>query len=502
MTNLRTLTAALALSIPLIACADDHPSVTRVAWLDECPSTPDLTKVQGFSAVGVALVAAIGTKLIDGAIDTAASALKAAGESKSASSTARSFQSFYYVNQMADVVPDPSLRCVVVVRGKFTNEASGNAFPWADKSLSIKGLQAVDFRFEAAIRPVTGLKSFQLVPVYAELARAQENSWWSQGAKARDYTVSVAMQAPGTTSPFASTTFVIPQLKEGTPALADDWRLAQQISEPLPFPAPPIDVEAMRVRREKAVAPLLLAVDILTPAKAQDPAPNLYAQDESKVRAALKALCTGQSAFNATLPREQWQLDARCAQEHEIEARRVALDQELATALRSPKAAGRSGRSLDWATRICQPKTVPPKDGPETDCQAFKTDDKLTNATYSPFTTNITVVETRDGNKFLGYLGKALGDSKESLGKEIASRVLPDKKDPAGDEARDRAASRALAFADLEVERAGQALAEALEAKKAVSEITAARVILLKAKVAANDAYRAAGRPVPYPEAD
>ena len=502
MSYARSLVTSFLLGLPLIACAEESPSVTRVAWLDACPSEPEQPGLQAFGGVAAAMIAVVGPKLVDGAIDAAASALKAAGESKSESSSARVFQSFYTVNQMADLVPSPELQCVVVVRGKFASGPSHADFPWADKAETLKGLQSIDFRFEARMRAVNGLKSFQLVPILAELQRVQKRPWWSFGAQqARDYNVSLALQVPGAASPFAAASFTIPDLKEGQRASFDNWRLAQQVSEPMAFPAAPADVDAARARREKAVAPLLAAVDILTPSEAGDPAPSLYVK-EPGVMQALQAYCSAQAEFNSQLPEAARQLDTRCAQQFGVDEKRERLDGALQTALRASTEQGGSGRSIEWATRVCKPRKLPPKDGPERDCEHFESDTSLTSAAFSKFSTSLTLVETREGSRFLSYLGTALGAAKEDMGKAISDRLIPAVKDQDADEATSRAARRAIGLADLEVERAEQALAEALAALKSASEVTTARVALLKAKTSANDAYRAVRQPVPFPEVD
>lgn len=502
MPTTRLLVATIAMALPLQACAEEPPSVTRVAWLDQCPSEPEQPGLQAFSGFGAAIIAAVGPKLVDGAIDAAAGALKAAGESKAESTSARAFYSFYTVNQMADLVPNPDLGCVVVVRGRFASGASHASFPWADKAETLKGLQSIDFRFEARMQAVSGLKSFQLVPILAQLQRVQKRPWWAFGARqTRDYNVSLALQVPGAASPFASVSFTITALEEGQSASFDDWRLAQQVSEPMAFPAAPADVEAVRAKREKTVAPLLAAVDILTPRPATDPAPSLFVK-EPQVMEALEAYCSAQVKFNTLLPEAARQLDARCGQQYGLEQRRDALDQALQTALRTPKDKGGSGRSIEWAERVCDPKVRPPRNGPETDCKGFKSDPTLAAAKFSKFTTRLTLVETREGSRFLAFLGTALGAAKADLSKAISDRVVPAVKNPAADEATSRAAGRAVGLADLDVLRAEQVLAEALEAKKSASEVTTARVALLKAKTAANDAYRNAGQPVPFPEVD
>ena len=67
-----------------LAHAEEPVQQTRVAWLTSCPSDPQevLDAQANRSALLGALVTAIGAKVIDGAVDSAASALKAAGETK------------------------------------------------------------------------------------------------------------------------------------------------------------------------------------------------------------------------------------------------------------------------------------------------------------------------------------------------------------------------------------------------------------------------------------
>lgn len=62
---------------------------TRVAWLATCPSDPPIdTQATGNkSAILGALVTAIGAKVIEGAVDSAAEALKAAAQTKTFATT-------------------------------------------------------------------------------------------------------------------------------------------------------------------------------------------------------------------------------------------------------------------------------------------------------------------------------------------------------------------------------------------------------------------------------
>jgi len=99
------LLVVFAVSTSQLAWASGLSLQTRVAWLDYCQSEPKErieTDSDRAAPLVVGVLAVLAPKFIEGAIDAAAIALKAAGESKSVTSTARSSANFYNISQNAD----------------------------------------------------------------------------------------------------------------------------------------------------------------------------------------------------------------------------------------------------------------------------------------------------------------------------------------------------------------------------------------------------------------
>lgn len=184
-----------------LAHAEEPVQQTRVAWLTSCPSDPQevLDAQANRSALLGALVTAIGAKVIDGAVDSAASALKAAGETKTVSSTARSASDFYEITTAADLKVKGT--CLVVVRGVFDEKKTSFA-QWAENADEFRGLQSTSFWLEAKVRSLRGLKYFQLVPQYLKVGEFQESGWFDP--QDRDFVVAVTLTVPGGAQPFGS----------------------------------------------------------------------------------------------------------------------------------------------------------------------------------------------------------------------------------------------------------------------------------------------------------
>lgn len=474
-----TLGCVHAALVPAISHAQEGAVYTQVSWRDACPNGPKAAETLGAKSLLGAVFAAVAPKLVSGAVDAAAAALSEAGKSKDFSSSARTEAKFYTVTPTAEQQISGNIRCVVIERGRFLTAGSTDAAePW--------------FRFEAHVKMVAGLKFFQLEPVYLKASRFEEKRWFDPGK--RSYSVSVTLATPGAASPFASTALSFTDLTEGEELKFGDWRLAQARSQPLPLPADMADVQRTVEAREKAMAPYLLAVDILSPAKPESPRPPTLL-NQAPADDALDKLCTAIGRHNAKVPRAFALNDDRCA--FEVEAARRRLD--LASAL-----VYRNSKAQVWARNLCpnHPGTV------EVDVAAACPN--AVSPTYTAqslgfFTTVTTLVETRAGSRFAAFLGTALSAAKDDVSKSIVTRVVRDSTpvDPMAEEATARNDRRAIALAELLVAKAEDALAEAQAAEPRVqSKITQAQIDLLKARIAANDAYRSVSLPVPYPSAD
>jgi hypothetical protein len=486
-TALCGLVAALA---PAAASAQEGPVYTQVSWRGECPNGPKPTESLGAKSLVGAVFAAVAPKLVSGAVDAAATALSEAGKSKDFSSSARVEGKFYIVTLEAEQRLSPDIRCMVVERGRFSSSGTKDAAePW--------------FRFEAHVKVLGGMKFFQLEPVYAKVHRFEQKRWFDAGK--RSYSVSITLATPGAASPFASAAFSFADLTEGEELRFGDWRLAQARSQPLAFPADMADVKRKVEAREKALAPYLLAMDILGPAKPEAPRPPpVLAQEPAS--GALDRFCKAVREHNAKVARQFALNDDRCAVD--VEAARLALDRASTQVYRNKAAKG-------WAEKLC-PNFVDPKtdEGKSQQsvldaCPGASPDSDNDKASavvpLGFFATSATLVETRPGSRFAAYLGTALSAAKDDVSKAIVSRVVPDSTpaDPAVEDAVARDGRRAIALAELAVTKAEDALAEAQSTEPRVqSKVTQAQIDLLKARIAANDAYRVVGLPVPYPSAD
>ena len=464
------------------AAAHGDDLQTRVAWTETCPSTPaggdGVHRMIWFAG----LAAVIAPKLIEGAVDSAAAALKAAGEAKTVSSTAMALSSFYAINDDADLVVKAG--CAVVVRGVF-DDAKGSGLDWASRYDELKAVQRVAFRLEARVEPVKGLKFFQLVPQYLEVDEFQESSLFQHD---RDFVAALTMTLPGGAQPFGSATLAFHDLGKGTVLTAGDWRLKSATSPLIGFPAESTDATTAKAKREAVVAPFLLATDILTPPKPKPftPAPDVYA--DRGVQAGLNAVCQAVVDANKTLDKQFRINDDRCS--HGVVTARAALDAAL-------EVANRDAARQAWAKRVC-PKFVA---GDGSSCMADP-DPELSKKRFTLFTTQLTLSETRQGSKFAAFLGSALGAAKADVSTVLKDQLVPKtqaQKDSDADADRTKRAD--VMLADLAVTQAEDSLADLLlTANPASADVTAARIAIVKAKIEANKAHRKAGGLPPYPE--
>jgi len=483
------------------AAAAESLQQTRVVWNGSCSvSTPDkhteeIDKARS-GILGAALFA-VGPKLIDGAVDAAANALKAAGDSKSITSTARSGADFYEINPKGDLLVRHG--CVRVVRGDYTAAADAPR----DGLAAIDGLQglksaSVSFLFEARVELLRGLKLFRLVPVLLRVQKFSESTIFSNSE--RDYTIALSLAVPGATGPFGSASFTFPSVKEGDSIQEGDWRFANAVSEPIAFAPESPDAATARAKRQGAMAPYLLAMDIIksrhrhddaSAGKGEpvaDPIPSVYRN--INVMAAAADYCKGVHQYNEALDKSARSYDERC--KYVVEPATATLEAAL-------KMAHHDSARFAWAQKICgESKSAK---GEEDVCSNFDGNTPAVRATY--FSSTATLVETRAGSKFAKFLGAALGAGKADVSAAIAEKFLPESSEQKSAATQgERDARRALILAEMQVTQAEEALAAAVLAAKP-AEITSARIVHVKAKIAVNDAYRKAGSThIPYPELD
>jgi len=380
---------ALVLNAPQIR-AEDVLHETRVGWLSFCPSDPKPApdKDGNRSFVPTTIVTAIGGKLIEGAVDSAANALKAAGESKTVATTAKSGGNFYKVTPSADLSIKGT--CLVVVRGLF-DATKPSSEQWAQNSDDFKGLQSSSFRLEAKLNSLRGLKYFQLVPQYLKVEEFQESGFFTPSN--RDYVLAVSLTVLGGAQPFGSTEMRFKDVVRNTKWENDAWPLRTAVSLPIPYPSESADATKAKTKREAELAPYLLAQDILDtpPVEFLDPAPDVY--NDSSVQKKIKLLCDSIDTENRRLYDGHQLIDGRCP--YRVTQAQAALDSSL-------ESAHRNAEGVRWATAVCklEPSQAHPKLS-TTKCSNEPPPAKeILDKSFTYFTTQVTLSETRDGSNF------------------------------------------------------------------------------------------------------
>lgn len=124
---------------------------------------------------------------------------------------------------------------------------------------------------------------------------------------------------------------------------------------------------------------------------------------------------------------------------------------------------------------------------------------------FGAFLTTVVFTESRPANKFGVALAGVLSSSAGEIKTTLKEKLVPAERQKAEKEAEDtsRTQRQAVILADLDVQVAEAALSAALAVSPPVQDtVLKAQIELAKKKIAANAAYRRAGRTVPYPEFD
>lgn len=477
---------AVVLSVLMIQGCTNRQLETRVAWSSSCFQDQPAGNARAAFLAPIAI--ALAPKLIEGAVDSAALALKKAGErAELAHSSNRVISRPYMVTDGADLKISDEHRCLIVSRGHFPA-------PVTSEEGTIQSLSDIEdrvFTFEATVQHLSGEPYFRLAPYRLRVGNFEGKSLWSPNK--RELNIAISMAVPGSSTPFASTLFTFKDIERNA-----DWNPSKQaamrsISPLLALPPLPESGKKAQAKQEAFIAPYVLAESTLIaktstspPTAAQSPNPLLAAAVVTSTR----DLCKKIKTYNSDYPKAPL-TDPSCSRE--ITLAKADVDKALLDA-QSPDA-------LEfWARAVCPNATGK---GDSLKCGESYVPPVKPSARFGYMVVDVSVVEARQGNKFAAFLGEAIGSAKADMTKAIAQQVIPEQKKTLEDskDAADRAAHRAVILADLAVIQSEQELAE-LQASGSSSEssVTTARASVIKAKIAANDAYRIADLPLPYPE--
>lgn len=484
----RTLIFLFAATIAANAFADsDNEPLTLAEWMDKCPNEKGSIAAQpGARMVAPAVsavVAVLAPKLVDAAVDHAGAAIKAAADTESrASSASPILERFYTVTNTGELSLAPEVGCLVIVRAGYPrppNQRSVNILDYDKDRLVL--------HFEAKLEPLPGLRFFQFAPKYLETGKYELGSFWNSE---RDISVSIAMRPISSPEPFASWTFQWHNLSPNTKLENGELRLKSSTSVPLPYPADLGEANSAKAIQAARVAPYLVAMDVIDKVKAPPALPRRPADlNESNVTGPLTAYCTELDAVNQRVPQAAKLTDQRCFVA--LNAAEETLSENLALAYKSQS-------SQDWAKKLC-----PTYDGDEK-CD-LPWAEGLERKRFGTFVSSSVVTESRPANKFGTALASAITSSSNDIKKVFKENLLPSERKEAEERTSGQAreARRGLLLADLEVMASEVTLSLAQSASPPDrAAIVKAQIDLAKKKITANDAYRKAGRDVPFPEFD
>ncbi|MDB5884653.1 MAG: hypothetical protein JWR74_824 [Polaromonas sp.] len=490
-----------------VAVADP---VVRAEWISgDCPKgLPLITQEtpQKFAGLLAGVVAVIVPKLVSGGVDLAAKSLQAAGADRPNALSARTSQDFY--NYLRERKITLRSKCLIVVEADSFDATPVAAEPhtWRPLASHVGSYQNPRMIFMAAVDTAPEGKLFRLVPAYFEIMDWRERSFWNNDR--RDYTFAVTLSVIGQTTNFASVSMTLKGVEKREKAYGLADALMNEAATDF-VPLPPLSAEGTKyvnnvelawATKDRAASVLdekvKYDVEALERAsgKLPPPIPDLYV---NPYLTELDKYCDAVRAANFDIAESKWEVPAICTWK---------VDQQLEVVTKSKKAVERNAVWLGWAEEVCWPDpavrtknlATPKADGYEcTPPTTIKNESKA----HTRVAGLITVTEFRPGSKTAKLLGDALAASAADVSKVIASKVPPlsqEARDTANTS--DRARDQAVLSADFEVQIAEAELAE-LDSAALASKVTAARMKRQAAWYAANNAYRAAGRNPPYPEA-
>jgi hypothetical protein len=475
---------------------------TRVAWRSTC-SVDD--KAKSDRSFGAAVAIALGTKLIAGAVDAAAIALKKAGEPAVVSRSSASELSSPYQIKKTSITVGEKFGCIIIAK-RPPSKVPVDELALAEELLRPDSALI----FEGRIERLTGEQLFRIQPVRF-VAREFEGEGIFSPRK-REFTIALTLSVPGADKPFASTSFTFEGVEKNENLTAGNWKLAGKTTKPLPFPPIPESANKAKAEQEQFYAPYILASDILTrlanPSAPVTPRLFSYYEDSDYLRA-VDEMCIQVRTFNYSYPVQFAFNEKECA--HKIKAARKAVDAALDNSQNGPAAVAWA-KSVVCHTGDGLAEQVEENKENGLTKKAFKCDPPTAlkapvkdSSSFGKMLTEVTLVETRPGSKFAAFLGQALGAAKDDLTTAISTELIPAKAKAIAEaeEANERKARQGVFVADIAVTQAEQQLAE-IQADVAAkqSAVTAAQAQVIKAKIAANEAYRLAGLPVPYPTLD
>lgn len=450
---------AISASCLVSAKSSEDVSEGRVLTFGKCPVS-QATSVE-FSPIGALLVKVIAPIVVDKAIDVAANAAKAAGNSTTTTLATASYQgNFYRGTEDGSVALNKTLGCIVFLRGTIQDKEVPPVDGWRQSGIGTVGRLVglagnPGFYMESTIEVSSDKSFFRLVPQYLYYGKAMKESFWRPSA--RGVAVHISMTSAGQADPFASAVLSFLSLQPETEFQKN--YLAGNASKWMSMPA-------QTETANKQLAPFVQREQKLKEYEAAGapPKPKLALKVlQDQLELAQTNLCKrllAEKKEDDACPRDMVLARANI---RELQDEVVAEHNRLSAA---KLLADLKNQKLDPISNLV------------------------------PFNVEVSMTESAAGSEFLKFVGSVLTDAKPGINEAIKAKL--DANSPE---------SKATAQTALDV-----ALVAAIEAKNEVEkkliEIAAApsedekaklKLDLVKLKLSANIAYRKAGLPEPYP---
>jgi hypothetical protein len=467
-------------------------------------------------ALGAAVASAVIPALVEVSMEFLASAVREAAKDKIASATAISTGYLHGFPAMpADdptALPDPSLvvnpqfGCLVVVRGTFKkivdhDRLAAEVFPDRSAFLTAVGIagstsasKTPDFYLAARIEFSGENSAFRLVPIDMEL----NNYIGNQNAEMILNVTFASARAGRDGTPLAIATLPLPRLELGTQV--NSALLAGSASGWIGFPGGDPVAKAALGELQKAYD----AIEAAGRAGRQATRFNNCAVTRTELA---KVGGTVDNVLNLTLPdgKTAVSIEPQCSV-FVLAFQRAALD---AIALRPGNRSDATDKQAPvLAARIALSEVA---ESARRDVAAAAKAEELT-ATYrgilrerrsfTPVTIEAEIIETRKASEFMKVLADVLDKSKKGVGDALVASLSPaERAKRRADEEQQTRTNRAAVATAQDAVRLRQAELDDLPATAPRAERVRAENNLRQAKIAANNAYLADGRGIPYPEA-
>lgn len=502
---------ALALTLPTSSYSQRLPATLQV-WLEPaCPSVaPPLTQQAGFGAL---LVEGLVGTLLTSVVDAAGSYFTAAAKTKSVALKGGVDDVFYGMTPSGELSLNRDGRgcLVLMVPGTQTIQ------PWfaaaRQRSTVLNNFDRLpQFYFEAAYERASGKPNTLLLRnQFMHVGAFFETGWAYRDD--RNYSVALTLRRLDDGQPFGQASFTFEVMRPGTWGVTQITRnnadgtstvdtsiqptlLPQTTLQSVPFFPSTGDIDVAVSTQKLVAAPYVRAAALVN----QSPRAPVLNEPEWRVRAAVAGtvsdplvdrLTKGLMIYCDSLDKlkggkSEVASDARCPVAH-LQAANELADAHAALKVKMER---------EWADAFVIFNSTACKNNKDMKMEC--TPPKPKQFEQGPFTWEAVVVETREPTAFATAVASAFAANKEKLKTELQDELIPSRKAAIREKA-EEAARGAMVDFRVAMLRVDQAEAQLLEAaSKPRSEQIDLQTAVLRAKVAANTAARAASQPVPF----